>query len=92
MTGLACSESATRSIRFAALLPGTLDLLILKTVSLDRLHGYGMLLRIWQITGEALDVPQGSLYPALSTGSSTRGSSSRNGARARTGAGQSTTA
>ena len=53
------------TIRSAALLPGTLDLLILKTVSLDRLHGYGVLLRIRQITGEALDVPQGSLYPAL---------------------------
>ena len=49
----------------AALLPGTLDLLILKAVSLDRLHGYGVLLRIRQISGEALDVPQGSLYPAL---------------------------
>ena len=48
-----------------ALLPGTLDLLILKAVSLDRLHGYGILLRIRQISGEALDVPQGSLYPAL---------------------------
>ncbi len=47
------------------LLPGTLDLLILKAVSLERLHGYGVLLRIRQITGEALDVPQGSLYPAL---------------------------
>ena len=51
--------------RSAALLPGTLDLLILKAVSLDRLHGYGVLLRIRQISGEALDVPQGSLYPAL---------------------------
>ena len=49
----------------ATLLPGTLDLLILKAVSLDRLHGYGVLLRIRQMTGEALDVPQGSLYPAL---------------------------
>ena len=47
------------------LLPGTLDLLILKAISLDRLHGYGVLLRIRQISGEALDVPQGSLYPAL---------------------------
>ncbi len=50
----------------AGLLPGTLDLLILKAVSLERLHGYGVLLRIRQISGEALDVPQGSLYPALS--------------------------
>jgi PadR family transcriptional regulator PadR len=47
------------------LLPGTLDLLILKAVSLGPLHGYGVLLRIEQITNEALLVPQGSLYPAL---------------------------
>ena len=47
------------------LLPGTLDLLILKAVSLGALHGYGVLLRIEQITKEALQVPQGSLYPAL---------------------------
>ena len=45
--------------------PGTLDMLILKAVSLKPLHGYGILLRIQQISGEALDVPQGSLYPAL---------------------------
>ena len=47
------------------LLPGTLDMLILKAVSLKPLHGYGVLLRIQQISGEALNVPQGSLYPAL---------------------------
>ena len=47
------------------LLPGTLDLLILKAVSLGRLHGYGVLLRIQQITGGALQVQQGALYPAL---------------------------
>ncbi len=47
------------------LLPGTLDLLILKAVSLKRLHGYGVLLRIRQISHAMLDVPQGSLYPAL---------------------------
>ncbi len=47
------------------LLPGTLDMLILKAVSLKPLHGYGVLLRIKQISGEALDIPQGSLYPAL---------------------------
>lgn len=51
--------------RSAGVLPGTLDLLILKAISLERLHGYGVLLRIRQISGEALDVPQGSLYPAL---------------------------
>jgi PadR family transcriptional regulator PadR len=47
------------------LLPGTLDMLILKAVSLKPLHGYGVLLRIRQISGDALDIPQGSLYPAL---------------------------
>jgi transcriptional regulator len=49
----------------ADLLPGTLDMLILKAVSLKPLHGYGVLLRIRQISGDALEVPQGSLYPAL---------------------------
>jgi PadR family transcriptional regulator, regulatory protein PadR len=47
------------------LLPGTLDMLILKAVWLNPLHGYGVLLRIRQISGDALDIPQGSLYPAL---------------------------
>ena len=46
-------------------LPGTLDLLILKAVSLGGLHGYGVLLRIEQISGGALQVQQGALYPAL---------------------------
>ena len=49
----------------ADLLPGTLDLLILKAVSLGPLHGYGVLLRIEQITGGALLIEQGALYPAL---------------------------
>jgi transcriptional regulator len=49
----------------AELLPGTLDMLILKAVSLTPLHGYGVLLRIQQISGDALEIPQGSLYPAL---------------------------
>jgi PadR family transcriptional regulator PadR len=49
----------------ASLLPGTLDMLILKAVSLAPLHGYGVLLRIQQISGDALEIPQGSLYPAL---------------------------
>lgn len=49
----------------AALLPGTLDLLILKAVSTGNLHGYGVLLRIQQISGDALKIQQGSLYPAL---------------------------
>jgi PadR family transcriptional regulator PadR len=47
------------------LLPGTLDLLILKAVSLGRLHGYGVLLRIQQISGDAITIQQGALYPAL---------------------------
>jgi PadR family transcriptional regulator PadR len=47
------------------LLPGTLDMLILKAVSLTPLHGYGVLLRIRQMSQNALDIPQGSLYPAL---------------------------
>jgi PadR family transcriptional regulator, regulatory protein PadR len=49
----------------AQLLPGTLDLLILKAVSLGPLHGYGILLRIEQISGRALLIEQGALYPAL---------------------------
>ena len=47
------------------LLQGTLDMLILKAVSLGPQHGYGVLLRINQISGERLDIQQGSLYPAL---------------------------
>ena len=49
----------------ATILPGTLDLLILKAVSLGKLHGYGVLLRIEQISGGALQIQQGALYPAL---------------------------
>ncbi len=49
----------------ADLLPGTLDMLILKAVSLGPLHGYGVLLRIQQTSGELLQIEQGSLYPAL---------------------------
>jgi len=48
-----------------ALLPGTLDLLILKAVSLGPLHGYAVLLRLEQLTGGALTIEQGALYPAL---------------------------
>jgi len=47
------------------LLQGMLDMLILKAVSLGPLHGYGVLLRIQQISGEQLEIQQGSLYPAL---------------------------
>jgi PadR family transcriptional regulator, regulatory protein PadR len=49
----------------AQILPGTLDLLILKAVSLGPLHGYGILLRIGQISRGALLIEQGALYPAL---------------------------
>ena len=49
----------------AQLLPGTLDLLILKAVSLGPLHGYGVLLRIEQISHGALLIEQGAMYPAL---------------------------
>ncbi len=49
----------------ADLLPGTLDVLVLKAVSLGPLHGYGVLVRIEQITHGALLVQQGALYPAL---------------------------
>ncbi len=49
----------------AELLPGTLDLLILKAVSLGPLHGYAVLLRIGQISKGALLIEQGALYPAL---------------------------
>jgi PadR family transcriptional regulator, regulatory protein PadR len=48
-----------------SVMPGTLDLLILKAVSLGPQHGYGVLLRIEQITGQALVIEQGALYPAL---------------------------
>jgi transcriptional regulator len=49
----------------ADLLPGTLDLLVLKAVSLGSMHGYGILLRIQQISQRMLQIEQGSLYPAL---------------------------
>jgi transcriptional regulator len=49
----------------ADILPGTLDMLILKAVSLKPLHGFGVLQRIQQISNDALRIPQGSLYPAL---------------------------
>jgi PadR family transcriptional regulator PadR len=49
----------------ADLLQGTLDMLILKAISLGPLHGYGIIQRIRQMSGEMLNVEQGSLYPAL---------------------------
>ena len=47
------------------LLPGTLDLLILKTLSVGAMHGYGIAQHIHRLSGEALRVEEGSLYPAL---------------------------
>lgn len=49
----------------AELLPGNLDLVVLKAISLGDVHGYGVLLRIEQISGGAILVQQGALYPAL---------------------------
>jgi transcriptional regulator len=49
----------------ADLLQGTLDMLILKSLSLGELHGYGIIQRIRQLSDEMLQVEQGSLYPAL---------------------------
>jgi transcriptional regulator len=49
----------------ADLLPGNLDLVVLKAISLGEVHGYGVLLRIEQISGGAFVVQQGALYPAL---------------------------
>jgi transcriptional regulator len=49
----------------AELLQGTLDMLILKVVALQPLHGYGIVQRIQQISKESLQIRQGSLYPAL---------------------------
>ncbi|MCY4511544.1 MAG: PadR family transcriptional regulator [Acidobacteria bacterium] len=49
----------------SGLLPGILALLILKAISLGRLHGYGVMLRIQQISGDTFSLGQGSLYPAL---------------------------
>ena len=49
----------------ASVVSGTLDLLILKTLSVDSLHGYGIALHIKRLSGDALTVEEGSLYPAL---------------------------
>lgn len=51
--------------RRAELLPGMLEMVILKAISLGDVHGYGVLLRIEQISGGAITVQQGALYPAL---------------------------
>ena len=47
------------------LLPGTLDVLVLKTLSVQPMHGYGIARHIWRLSAEALRVEEGSLYPAL---------------------------
>jgi len=57
--------ASTRTEKALELLQGTLEMLILKAVSLGPLHGYGVLVRIGQISGDQLLVQQGSLYPAL---------------------------
>ena len=68
-TSDACSvqpvESTTTMSTESGFLPGILDLLILKAISLGRLHGYGVMLRIRKISGGAFNLRQGSLYPAL---------------------------
>jgi PadR family transcriptional regulator, regulatory protein PadR len=56
------ADSASRE---AALLQGTLDMLILKILALEPLHGYGIVQRLEQISKDALQIRQGSLYPAL---------------------------
>jgi transcriptional regulator len=58
-------EKNSRMGKHLDLLQGTLDMLILKAVSLGPLHGYGILLRIQQISRDRLEIQQGSLYPAL---------------------------
>ena len=60
-----CSRRDILTDKQLDLLQGTLDMLILKAVSLGPLHGYGILLRIQQISKDRLEIQQGSLYPAL---------------------------
>jgi transcriptional regulator len=65
-SGLSLPRCSRRTMaKPADLLQGTLDMLILKAVSLGPLHGYGVLLRIQQISRNRLEIQQGSLYPAL---------------------------
>jgi PadR family transcriptional regulator, regulatory protein PadR len=58
-------QSMGRIDRKTELVPGTLDMLILKTLARGPMHGYGVAQRIQQVSGEVLDVGEGSLYPAL---------------------------
>jgi PadR family transcriptional regulator, regulatory protein PadR len=62
---LPSSPRREMAVKQLDLLQGTLDMLILKAVSLGPLHGYGVLLRIQQISRDRLEIQQGSLYPAL---------------------------
>ena len=73
------------------LLQGTLDMLILKAVSLGPLHGYGVLSRIQQISKDRLEIQQGSLYPALCIGWNIRDGSRASGASRKTSARRSIT-
>jgi hypothetical protein len=75
----------------ADLLPGTLDVLILNAVSLGAQHGYGVVLRIEQITGGAMAIEQAPSIPRC-TGSNTKGCSKPSGASPRTTAARSSTA
>lgn len=54
-----------RSDRSAELLPGTLDLLILRALRSDTMHGYGIAQRLREVSGDVLQVGESSLYPAL---------------------------
>jgi transcriptional regulator len=58
-------STETKAASKSDLLQGTLDMLILKTLSLEPLHGWGIAQRIQQISKDVLQVNQGSLYPAL---------------------------
>jgi DNA-binding PadR family transcriptional regulator len=75
----------------ADLLQGTLDLLILKALSLGPLHGYGIIQRIRQLSDELLEVKQGSLYPAVYRTPAARLPSVPSGKRQRPAAGPSST-
>src|SRR5262245_19761475 len=59
------ARHAPTTARDAALLQGTLDMLILQVVALEPMHGYGIVRRLQQMSRDALQIRQGSLYPAL---------------------------
>jgi PadR family transcriptional regulator, regulatory protein PadR len=64
-SSLRSNHSRANDLRSTDLLQGTLDLLILRTVSLGSMHGWGIALRIQQVSRDVLEIGQGSLYPAL---------------------------